>query len=188
MEPQVLPPVKLEQVTNYHEAALATRKVIDRAVEKREFQFFDRTPLQRILEVYGNRAAIRAEKWALYFAIDRIDSEFYGEIDEDCVARGIEMVKYEEGVKDYLMTFEAKNDESAIQQGVIRLLKKNGGKMEKIDVCRALNYNKYGLSVWNKAYSQLVGSGFITEEGKGVKGDPRCIRMKRDMVFGGGDD
>jgi hypothetical protein len=184
LEPKTLPTVKLEQVMNYHEAALATRKMIDRAVEKREFQFFDRTPLQRILEVYGNRAAIRAEKWALYFAIDLgLD-----EIDEDCVARGIEMVKYEEGVKDYLMTFEAKNDESAIQQGVIRLLKKNGGRMEKIVVCRALNYNKYGLSIWNKAYFQLLNSGFITEEGRGVKGEPRMIRMTRDMVFGGGDE
>ena len=78
---------------------------------------------------------IRAEKWALYFAIDMgLD-----EIDEDCVARGIEMVKYEEAVEDYLMTFEAKNDESRIQQGVIRLLKKNEGTMVKREVERMLS-------------------------------------------------
>jgi len=184
LQPKKLPDLKLEQVVNSMEAALATRKIIDRAVNKGKFEFFDRTPLQRILEVYGNRPAIRAEKWALYFAIDMgLD-----EIDEDCVARGIELVKYEEAVKDYLLTFEALNSESAIQQGVVRLLKKNNGKMEKRDVERALNANKYGLTIWNKAYFALVNNGYIVEEGKGVKGDPRTVRMTRDMVFGGSDD
>jgi hypothetical protein len=184
LQPKTLPDLKLEQVVNYNEAALATRRLMDRAVQKQTYKFFDKTPLQRILEVYNNRTAIRAEKWALYFAIDMgLD-----EIDEDCVYRGIELVKYEEAVKEYLMTFEAKNDESAIQQGVVRLLKKNAGKMEKRDVERALNANKYGLSIWNKAYYTLVNSGYIVEEGKGVKGDPRTVRMTRDMVFGGSDD
>jgi hypothetical protein len=185
LEPKTLPTLKLEHAVNYNEAALATRKVIDAAVTRGSYQFFDKTPLQRILEVYGNRAAARAEKWALYFAIDLgLD----GEIDEDCVARGIEMVKYEESVKDYLMTFEAKNDESAIQQGVVRLLKKNGGTMEKRDVERALNANKYGLSVWRKSFYALVQEGFIIIEGKGCKGDPCVVRMTRDMMFGGDND
>lgn len=180
LEPSKLPDPKLENVSDYQQAALATRKLIDRAVEKRTYQFFDRTPLQRILEVYGNRTAARAEKWALYFAIDMgLD-----EIDEDCVYRGIELVKYEESVKDYLMTFEAKNDESAIEQGVVRLLKKNGGRMEKRDIERALNANKYGLSVWNKAYLMLINSGYVVQEGRGVKGDPIVVRMTRDMMFG----
>jgi hypothetical protein len=183
LEPSKLPDPKLENVSEYQQAALATRKLIDRAVEKRTYQFFDRTPLQRILVVHGNRAAARAEKWALYFAIDMgLD-----EIDEDCVYRGIELVKYEESVKDYLMTFEAKNDESAIEQGVVRLLKKNGGRMEKRDIERALNANKYGLSVWNKAYLMLINSGYVVQEGRGVKGDPIVVRMTRDMMFGSDD-
>jgi hypothetical protein len=184
LEPKTLPDLKLEHAVNYQEAALATRKVIDAAVTKGTYQFFDKTPLQRILEVYGNRTAARAEKWALYFAID-LQIE---EIDEDCVARGIEMVKYEESVKDYLMTFEAKNDESAIQQGVVRLLKKNGGTMEKRDVERALNANKYGLSIWRKSFWALVQEGFVLESGKGCKGDPKMLSLTRDMAFGGDND
>jgi hypothetical protein len=184
LEPKTLPDLKLEHAVNYQEAALATRKVIDAAVTKGTYQFFDKTPLQRILEVYGNRTAARAEKWALYFSIDlSLD-----EIDEDCVARGIEMVKYEESVKDYLMTFEAKNDESAIQQGVVRLLKKNGGTMEKRDVERALNANKYGLSIWRKSFWALVQEGFVLESGKGCKGDPKMLSLTRDMAFGGDND
>jgi hypothetical protein len=183
-EPKELPPMKLEQAVNYSEAAIATRKVIDAAVNRGTYAFFDKTPLQRILELHDNRTAARAEKWALYFAID-LGLE---EIDEDCVARGIEMVKYEKAVKKYLMTFESKNDEAIIQQSIVRLLKKNGGVMNKNEAFHELNYNKYGLSVWNKAYYALVNSGFVKEEGRGKRGDPRCIRLLRDMVFGGNDD
>jgi hypothetical protein len=183
LEPKELPKKRLEHVVNYAEAALVTKKFIDKAVEKRTYQFFDKTPLMKTLEMYDNRAAGRAEKWALYFAIDL----GLPEIDEDCVERGIEMVKYEYAVKDYLEVFEAKNDESAIQQGTLRLLRKNGGVMEKNTLIRALNYNKYGLSVWNKAYYQLVNCGFVVEEGKGCKGSPKMVRMIRDMK-GGSDD
>lgn len=183
LEPRKLPELKLESTINYAEAAGVTRKLIDRAVEKKTFQFFDKTPLQRILEVYGNRSEHRAEKWALYFAIDMgLD-----EIDEDCVARGIEMVKYEESVKDYLMTFEANNDESAIQQGVVRLLKKNGGKMRKRDIILGLSANKYGGSIWDRGYKWLLYNRYIVEEGQGIKGNPTMVRLLRNMVFGGGE-
>jgi len=53
--------------------------------------------------------------------------------------------------------------------------------MEKRDVERALNAYKYGLSIWNKSYYALVNSGFIVEEGRGVKGDPRMVRLLRTM-------
>jgi bifunctional DNA primase/polymerase-like protein len=183
LEPKELPKKCLEQVVNYNEGALITRKFIDKAVEKKTYNFFDKAPLMKTLEMYDNRAAARAEKWALYFAIDL----GLPEIDEDCVERGIEIVKYEYAVKDYLEVFEAKNDESQIQQGTLRLLRKNGGLLEKNVLIRALNYNKYGLSIWNKAYFALVNNGYIVEEGKGHKGDPRTVRMLREMK-GGGDD
>lgn len=184
LQPKSLPELKLPKSINYALAAAETKKLVDRAVTKKTYSFFDTTPLQRIMEVYGTRTEIRAEKWALYFAIDMgLD-----EIDEDCVARGIEMVKYEEAVKDYLMTFEAKNDESRIQQGVIRLLKKNEGTMVKREVERTLSANTYGLSIWNRAYGMLLTNGYVVEEGMGVKGDPRKIRLIRDMTFGDKDD
>jgi len=182
LEPKELPKKRLEHVVNFAEGAMVTRRLIDKAVERRTYQFFDKTPLMKTLEMYDNRAASRAEKWALYFCIDM----GLNEIDEDCVERGIEMVKYEYAVKDYLEVFEALNDESQIQQGTLRLLRKNGGKMNKNDIIRALNYDKYGISVWRKAYYALVTEGYIMEEGRGIKGDPRTVRMLRDMR--GGDD
>jgi hypothetical protein len=183
LEPKELPRKKVEHVVNFNEAALATRKFIDAAVNRKTYQFFDKSPLQKMLELYDNRAAARAEKWALYFAIDL----GLPEIDEDCLERGIEMVKYEYAVKDYLKTFEANNDESRIQQGVLRILRLNGGKMQKRDVERALNSSKFGLTIWNKAYFALINNGYMVEEGKGIKNDPRVVRMLRSMDDNGDD-
>lgn len=184
LEPQVLPPVRLEQMVPFHEAALNTRKLIDKAVNQKEYKFFDQTPLERIAHVYGNRAEARAEKFALYFAIDlNLD-----EIDEDCVERGIAMVKYERDVKKYLMSFEAKNDQAQLEIGTIRLLKKAGGLMATRDIERELHVARYNTTLWFKAFNGLQKAGYIYESGKGVKGDPKMVKLLRDMHFGDTDD
>ena len=178
LQPEELPKKRLEHVVDFHEAALITRKFIDKAVTRGKYEFFDKTPLQKVLTMYDNRAAARAEKWALYFAIDLGLSE----IDEDCVERGIEMVKYEYATKDYLQIFEAKNDESQIQQSILRIMKKNGGAMIKRDIERGLNAGQYGLTVWNKAYWALLNAGYIMESGRGVKNSPKMVHMLREMT------
>jgi hypothetical protein len=180
MEPKELPPHKIPPMISFAEGALQTRKVMERAVEKRRYDFFDKTPLLRISEIYGDRAEIRAEKWALYFAID-LGLE---EIDEDCVARGIEMVKYEHAVSEYQKTFEANNDDAKIQQGVVRRLKMNGGRMAKTQLKDKMNANKYGGYVWDRAYRWLVDNRYVRHEGRGTKGDPVVVVLVRDMHFG----
>lgn len=179
LQPSELPEKRLPQVISYHEAALTTRKLIDQAVEQKEFKFFDQTPFKEALKLYGNRGEARAEKWALYFAIDM----GLKEIDEDCVERGIALARYEYAVKKYLMTFEAKNDESSIQQGIVRQLKKNKGVMDLRELERVLSSNKYGTTIWNRAFFGLANSGYISQEGRGVKGDPKIVRLLRDMRF-----
>lgn len=183
LQPETLPEKKLPEVVSFHEAALETRKLIDRAVNKGVYTFFDQTPFMEALKKYGTRPEIRAEKWALYFAIDM----GLEEIDEDCVERGIAMIRYEAEVKKYLMTFEAKNDESAIQQSIVRLLKKNKGIMEARSLERTLHSSKYGTTLWGRAFIGLINSGYITQAGRGVKGDPRFIKLIRDMRFSDDD-
>lgn len=183
LQPETLPEKMLLQAIPYQEAALETRKLIDVAVNKGKYEFFDQTPFLEALKKYGTRAEIRAEKWALYFAIDLgLDV-----IDEECVARGIALARYEAEVKKYLMTFESKNDESNIQQNIVRLLKKNSGRMETRELERTMHSSKYGTTLWNRAMFGLVNSGYIQQEGRGVKGDPRAIRLLRDMRFSDDD-
>jgi hypothetical protein len=177
LQPQELPARKIQTVVNFNEAALASRKLWDKAIAQGSFQFFDQTPLQRILEVYGTRQEIRAEKWALYFAIDLGLTE----IDEDCVERGIAMVVYEEAVKKYLDGFEANNEEATIQNNVIRLLKKNKGTMFARDIERKLNSSRYGTFVWSRAFYGLEKNKYIWVNGAGTKGNPRIVKLLRDM-------
>lgn len=182
-QPEELPERQLENVASFHEGALKTRILVDKAINQATFKFFDQTPFKVAQENYDTRAIIRAEKWALYFAID----QGLTEIDEDCVERGIALARYEVEVKNYLMTFEAKNDESAIQQGIVRLLKKNSGEMALRDIERHLSANKYGLTNWNRAFFALTNSGYISMRGRGVKGDPKIVTLLRDMKFGDDD-
>lgn len=179
LQPESLPETKIQEVVSFHEGALKTRQLIDKAVNQGTFKFFDQTPFMEALKKYGTRAEIRAEKWALYFAIDMGLSE----IDEDCVERGIALARYESEVKKYLMTFEAKNDESNIQQNIVRSLKKNRGLLELRELERTLHSSKYGTTLWNRALFGLINSGYLLLEGKGSKGSPRTIRLIKDMKF-----
>jgi Bifunctional DNA primase/polymerase, N-terminal len=181
LQPENLPETTIQEVVPYQLGALETRKLIDRAVNQGEFKFFDQTPFIETLKKYGTRAEIRAEKWALYFAMDMGLTE----IDEDCVERGIALARYEAEVKKYLMTFEAKNDESNIQQSLMRLLKKSNGRLTYREVERKLSIGRYGTTLWNRAFFGLINSGYIVQEGRGAKGDPKCVRMIRDMDFNG---
>jgi hypothetical protein len=183
LQPETLPDTVIQEIVPYQQAALETRKLIDRAVNQGTYKFFDWTPFNETLKKYGNRAQIRAEKWALYFAID----QGLTEIDEECVEKGIALVRYEAEVKKYLMTFEARNEEANIQQSVVRLLKKNKGTIPVRDLERKMSVQRYGTTVWSRAFLGLINSGYVEIEGSGVKGDKKIVRLLRDMRFGDDD-
>jgi hypothetical protein len=184
LQPENLPPAKIHSAVGFHQAALETRKLMDKAVAQGTYSFFDQTPFVEALKKYKNREVIRAEKWALYFAIDLgLD-----DIDEDCVERGIKMIEYEVAVKKYLMTFDSKNDESKIQQSIMRHLKKHKGTVKLRDLERAMSSNTYGTTLWDRAFFGLYKSGYIIVEGQGTKGDAKRVKMLRDMSFGEDDD
>jgi hypothetical protein len=86
------------------------------------------------------------------------------------------------------MTFDAKNDESKIQQSIMRHLKKNKGLCKLRDLERALSSNTYGTTLWERSFIGLFKSGYLQIEGQGAKGDPKMVRMLRDMSFGEDDD
>ena len=177
LQPEVLPAPELEKFADYNDAARITRQRIEAAVNRREFNFFDTTPFKRILEVHGSRIQIRAEKWALYFAIDMGLSE----IDEDCVYRGIEMAKYEHAAEKYMEKYEALNDDSHIQQGILKQLRRRKGEMRLIELQENMHAWEYGLYIWNRSFSLLVTSGYIAVSGNGRKGSPKMVHMLRDM-------
>jgi len=179
IQPEELPDEELEAVVSYVEGAVKTKELITKAVNKVEYKFFDQTPFKETLKLYGTRAEIRAEKWALYFAIDLgLD-----EIDEDCVERGIMMARYEHQVREYLKTYESENVQATIQQGVVRLLKKYRGSLQKRSLEQYLHVSRHGTDIWGRAYSGLIKDGYIGETGTGRSGDPITTVLLRDMKF-----
>lgn len=183
----LLQPEKLEKIIpmqriDFAPGALKTRQIIDAAVQRGTFNFVDTSPLEEIAEKHGNRTELRAEKWALYFAID----QGFDEINEYCVDRAVAITKYEIETKQYLQMFEARNEESQIQQLVMKHLRMNGGKMPKRALEKKIHPSRYGTSRWNIAYGSMIKYGYIREVGDGTRSNSIYVEYLRPID--GGDE
>jgi Bifunctional DNA primase/polymerase, N-terminal len=184
-QPERLRPMKPFQDVNYLEAALATRKLIDKAVQQGKYKIVDDSPLLGVMDasnpthhIYADRFGVidgrcewRAEKWALAFAIDMGRDE----IDEECIERGLALSKYENEVKSWLRTFQAETREGRIQQEIMHHLGQAGGQLLKRDLERLMHANRYGTSLWWSAYSGLIKNGWARQDGDGTKVSPYVL-------------
>src|SRR5205085_2366730 len=93
------------------DAVVQTKALIDKAMSKKTYSIDNIEPFCEISKI-NNRLEIRAEKWALCFAI------LLGRdsIDDDCAERGIALSIYENAVKNYLNVGEAFSQEAALQR------------------------------------------------------------------------
>lgn len=159
------------------EGALRTRKLVDAAIAQGVFKIENSSPLQSAMADMDNRQEIRAEKFALYFAIDLGKDE----IDPDCIERGLALVAYEKAVKKYLDTYEASTKEGSVQMELRILLKRNQGEMTLRDVERGMHPERHGTTLWGQAYQGLIKNGIIRERGTGKKGDPKRVILLQDI-------
>lgn len=180
----LLQPEKLKSVTppvavNTAAGALKTRELIDKAIQKGVYKITDSSPLAHAMNgsnALENRQEIRAEKFALYFAID-LDRQ---EIDEDCIERGLALVEYEKSVKRKLRPNEAITKEAQIQNDIVDyLLTRENGMSTYRDLERMLHPERYGTSLWFQAYSGLQKAGQIKIIGSGKRSDPKIVTLLR---------
>jgi hypothetical protein len=180
LQPEILPEPKLKTYVNTIEGSMRTKVLIDKAIQQAEFAFEDSGhPGLLELNEIENRFAIRAEKWAVGIAIDLgLDI-----VDDECVARAVDIVKYEMAVKRYLKSYEATTREGEIQMSIRRVLEMARGRMGKRDLERKLNAGRHGTSLWKQAYKGLLLDGIFREEGAGTKADPIMLQLlrKRDV-------
>ena len=154
-------------------ATVKTRQLIDRALDKKVYAIDDSSLLVKFMKEHKDqdRAEIRAEKLALYFAID-LGKE---SIDADCLQRAIAIVEYELKAKKFLPQFEAYNKQAVLQQRMMYELNRKGG----LEIVRKfennLNKIRYGTHEWDHAYNGLIKSGWMREQGAGTKGDPKSL-------------
>jgi len=184
LQPDPLPETKLFTAVDFREGSIKTRQLIDKATKQGVYHFVDQTPLEEIARLYGNRTEIRAEKWALAFAIDLGRDE----IDEDCVERAIALIRYEVATKKYMITFESRNEEALIQQKIMSALEKSKGILGKREIERKIHPGRYGTSRWEQAYKGLLIYGYIREEGDGTRSNPKITKMVRRLESIGDDD
>jgi hypothetical protein len=178
MQPQQLKPRTPYVSVNTALGAARTRGLIERAIEKGTYPICDQKPLQDVLTRKENafeiRDEIRAEKYALYFAIDLgLD-----EVDENCLERAIALVEYERAVKAYNPVSSPETKEAMVQSKITTLLEQQGGVMQVRDLIHSLTpYRRWGTTLWSSSYSGLIKNGQTREEGGGQKGDPKLIRL-----------
>lgn len=180
LQPNPLPAPRVRQFVNTNMGSIETKKLIDKAINKGEYEYEDINDA-RLLDLVNKdaRYAARAERWALLFAVDLgLDI-----IDTECMERAAAIVDYEIAVKKYLKSYEATTREGQIQQAIRRELEMNKGRMGKRELERALHSDRFGTSLWSQAYNGLLKNGIIREEGGGVRSDPTIIQLlvKREV-------
>jgi hypothetical protein len=174
LQPETLKPLELYTHVSTQQGAMQTRELIDKAISQGVYRISNQMPLQAIAKEIGNRSEIRAEKFALAFAVDLgLD-----EIDDDCVERAVALARYERAVKKYLGTGEADNKMAAIQLKLRRILERApGGRLPIRDLLRKMNYNRYDTDTWGRIYTGLSKAGIIREEGAGTKESPKFVQL-----------
>ena len=161
------------------DAGVAIKALVDKAVQRGTMAFEDNDhPALNKLNDIENRYAIRAEKWAVAFAVLMgLDT-----VDGDCIDRGVEIVKYEMAVKKYVRVLESVTKESEIQHKVYRILEEAGGRMPERELCRKANWTRYGTTFWGAAYGGLLKAKVIREEGTGKPGSPKIVQLLTKIV------
>ncbi len=176
-QPEILKPLTPFTLVDTKEAALETRKRVDKAVKQGVYSIEDSTSLEAVIGKIGIRGASRVEKLSLYFAVD-LGRDF---VDSECIERAIAICKYEIAAKKYLRTFESSSREGTIQNEIMQTLQRNSGAMPKRELERIVHPIRYGVSIYNQCYYGLQKNGYIAETGTGIKSDPFQVILMRSI-------
>jgi len=181
LEPETLPERRIKEEVNIFENATQTRQLIDRAIQQGVFEVenWNNTKLQALVPL-GDRYVSRAVKWALAIAVDLGMSI----IDDECIDRGCDIVRYEIKVKEFLRTYDAKNREAALQLRIRQALEMKKGELLERELKRVCHADREGTTAWGQAFYGLQKAGIVRVLGTGGRTDPRrvqiLIRMESD--------
>src|SRR5208282_3426114 len=180
MQPKVLPVQTLKIDVPYLENSVKTRYLIDKAIQQRVFtvENWNNPKLQALVPI-GSRYAQRAVKWALALAVDLGLTL----VDDECIDRGCDIVRYEIAVKAYLQSYDAHNREAALQMKIRQKLELSQGQMNERELKRVCHFDREGTSAWNQAFFGLLKAGIIRVLGQGTRSDPKVVQVlvKRDV-------
>lgn len=151
--------------------SVKTRKLIDDAIKQGKFEYEDAAGLSERTIGINPRSMEMMHKLALYFAID-LGLQI---IDEDCVERAKAVVEFADEAALFLEPVEAESKDGRLQKEILRELRKNKGMMSYRELCRELDFMRYGMYFWTLAYAGLLKAGIIKEFQR--KSTRRPVRM-----------
>jgi hypothetical protein len=175
LQPEQLPTRRIKTEIDARLNSAETRALIDKAIQQETFEVenWNNRKLQELIEL-GDRGVDRAFKWALAIAVDSGRTI----IDDESLDRGVDIVRYEVAVKNYLKAEEqAETREASVQLRIMDKLRGNGGSMRKTVLEDQLNAERMGTTLWSVAFYGLQKSGKIRTLGKGAKGDPIMVQL-----------
>lgn len=134
---------------------LLTQQRIQNAVTQGTFEIENPRPLEEQINELGDRTEIRAEKFALAFAVDLGKKS----IDDDCIQRALALAAYEKAVKKYIGGSNESVDKLAIAQNKFcRMLERQRGIMTMSQAEYKMNYSRYSTETWHRIVNGLVQS------------------------------
>jgi len=159
----VVSPEKPKPATPYSDPVLIgaakTRKLIDKAIAQGKYEFDSPETFAKMVHGLDPRSMDLVQKLALYFAVD-MDSPV---IDDEHIERAVALVQYRNQAAKFLAPIEADNHQGRLQKEIIRELQQHRGKLKYRELCRNLDYTRYGLDVWQRAYKTMIAEGIIAE-------------------------
>jgi hypothetical protein len=173
LEPEELPVRRTKEDINTLFGSQKTRALIDKAMMRGEFEIENpNNPRLQELVALGNRYYQRAVKWAVGIAIDLgLDV-----IDDECIERGCDIVKYEISVKNFLKSYDANNKDAALQLKIRSTLERNKGSLKIRDLKRVCHADREGTYLWDRSLYGLIKAGYVRMEQDGTA----RIMIKRD--------
>jgi hypothetical protein len=159
VSPEKPKPAAPYQDPNYVERAVRTRQLVDKAINQGKFEFESPETFAKKVVGMDPRSIDLAQKLAVYFAIDTGASV----IDDEHVERAIALVNYRNQAAAFLSPIEADSKEGRLQKEIIRELQQNCGKMSYRALCKNLDYQRYGMFEWDRAYKGLIRAEIVCE-------------------------
>jgi len=157
-------PAKAKPTTVYSnpffmDAAVITTQNLCKAEERAVYHYDDPETAAELLAGMDPRSMQLVQKFALFFAVDLGLDEITG----GCLERARALVDYRNQAMDFLSPLEADNEQARIQLEIRRMLRRHKGKMSTRELCRSLEYERFGMDKWKWAYKGLVDFEEIIE-------------------------
>jgi hypothetical protein len=158
---------------NTVEASIKTKVLIDKAIQKEKYEFEDSEGYARKVSGMDPRSMALVQKLALYFCVDTGSDV----IDDEHIERALALVEYRNQAAKFLAPIEADNQQGRLQKEIVRELRQNRGKMRYRDLCLNLDFSRYGVDVWKRAYTTMIPESIICEFHETTTPGKRPTRM-----------